>query len=250
MPLHPDKLEGPSTQLSVLGIELDSVTLQARLPQEKFDCIIRLLEEWSAKRHCQRKDLESLIGHLHHVCKVVPQGRTFLRRMINLLSAFRWDDHPIRLNNAFHLDLNWWREFFRLWSGLSFFLSLQWAPFPDFQVSSDAAGASSYGAIFGRAWFAGTWSSLQMPLSIAYKELFPVVIAASLWGHQWSSKRVEFCSDNRAVVAMLQSGNSRSTLLSAKKFFPQMSHFLLSKRKLRVFVPKSVEIRNECVMKI
>ena len=209
MPLHPDKLEGPSTRLSVLGTELDSVTLQARSPQEKFDRIIWLLVEWSAKRYCQRKDLESLIGHLHHVCKVVPQGHTFLCCMINLLSAFQRDDHPIRLNNAFHLDLNWWRGFFWSWSGLSFFLSLQWAPLPDFQVSSDAAGTSGYGATFGRAWLAGTWSSLQMPLSISYKELFPGVVAASLWGHQWSSKRVEFCSENRAVVAMLQSGTSR-----------------------------------------
>lgn len=30
--LHPDKLEGPSTCLSILGIELDSTTLQAHLP--------------------------------------------------------------------------------------------------------------------------------------------------------------------------------------------------------------------------
>ena len=39
-----------------------------------------------------------------------------------------------------------------------------------------------------------------MPLSIAYKELFLIVLAASLWGHQWSAKWVKFCSDNTAVV--------------------------------------------------
>ena len=43
IPLHPDKLESPSTILTVLGIELDSLLLQARLPQEKFDCIHTLL---------------------------------------------------------------------------------------------------------------------------------------------------------------------------------------------------------------
>ena len=32
IPLHPDKLEGPSTYLTVLGIELDSIALQACLP--------------------------------------------------------------------------------------------------------------------------------------------------------------------------------------------------------------------------
>ena len=39
------------------------------------------------------------------------------------------------------------------------------------------------------------------------------------------------------------------TLLSTKTFLSQMSHFLLPKRKLRVTVPKSVEMGNECVMK-
>ena len=34
IPLHPDKLEGPSTLLTVLDIELDSLLLHARLPQE------------------------------------------------------------------------------------------------------------------------------------------------------------------------------------------------------------------------
>ena len=87
--------------MTVLGIELDSLALQAQLPKEKFDRISCLIEEWSCKRHCKRKNLESFIGHLQHACKVVSQGRTFLRRMINLLSAFRKDDHPIRLNKDF-----------------------------------------------------------------------------------------------------------------------------------------------------
>ena len=135
VPLHPDKLEGLSTTLTVLGIELDSLALQARLPQEKFVRIIGLLDTWLSEKHCKRRELESLISHLHHACKVVPQGRTFLLRMINLLTAFRKDDHPIRLNNDFHLDLSWWQDFFHSYDGTSFFLSPQWARLPDFQVS-------------------------------------------------------------------------------------------------------------------
>ena len=77
LPLHPPKLENPTTRLSILGIELDSTTLQARLLVEKRDRIISLLDTWSAKRFCKRRELESLIGQLHHVCKIAPQGRTF-----------------------------------------------------------------------------------------------------------------------------------------------------------------------------
>ena len=215
VPLHTDKFEGPSTVMRVLGIELDSLALQARLPKETFNRISSLIDEWSCKRHCKQKNLESLIGNLEHACKVIPQGRTLMRRMINLLSAFRKDDHPIRLNKDFHLDLTWWRDFFRSWDGCSFFLSPQWAPLPDFQVSSNSAGTLGYGALFKRDCFAGAWSSAQMPLSIAYKELFPVVLAATLWGPQWLSRRVEFCSDNMAVVEVLPSGTSRDPNLMA-----------------------------------
>ena len=62
VPLHPNKFEGPSTVMTVLDIELDSLALQARLPKEKFDRISSLIDEWSCKRHCKRKHLESLIA--------------------------------------------------------------------------------------------------------------------------------------------------------------------------------------------
>ena len=198
-------MEGPSTQLTVLGIELDSLTLQVRLPHDKFERIFALLEFWSVKRHCS-KELESLIGTLHHACKVIPQGQTFIRR---ILSAFLRDDHPIRLNREFHLDLSWWREFFVSWDELSFLLFPTWASLPDFSVSSDAAGALGYGTISGHDWFVGNWSTAQQPLSISYKELFPVVVATSLWGHRWATKRVEYCSDNMAVVSVLGLGTSK-----------------------------------------
>ena len=77
LPLYPDKLEGPATCLTILGIELDSHRLQAHLPAEKRVWIVLLLEEWSTKHFCKRRELESLIGHLHHTCKFAPQGVLF-----------------------------------------------------------------------------------------------------------------------------------------------------------------------------
>lgn len=224
VPLNPDKLEGPSTCLTILGIELDSVSLQARLPENKRVRIISLLEAWSSKHVCKRKELESLIGHLHHACKIAPQGRTFLRRMIDLLCAFRRDDHPIRLNQEFRLDLAWWKELFKSWEGLSFFLTPNWAPLPYFHVSSDAAGALGYGAIFNGHWFFGSWAESQRPLSIAYKELFPIVVAAHVWGNQWVARRIEFLCDNESVVAVLTSGTSRDrNLMVLLRYLSQLA---------------------------
>lgn len=161
IPLHLDKLEVPSTCLTVLGIELDTLTLQAQLPQDKFLQIVALLELWSLKRHCTCKELESLTGNPQQACNMIPQGHTFLRHMIKLLSEFHREDHPFRLNRDFHLDLAWWRKFFHSWDSLSFLLSPHRAPLPDFYISSDATGAVGYGAIFDGEWFVGRWPPLS-----------------------------------------------------------------------------------------
>ena len=68
------------------------------------------------------------------------------------------------------------------------------------EVSSDAAGSLGYGAFLKGYWFVGSRASSRRQQSIAYKKLFPVVIAAHVWGHQWSHQHVLFHSDNDAVV--------------------------------------------------
>jgi len=57
----------------------------------------------------------------------------------------------------------------------------------DVEVASDAAGSLGFGAYLKGQWFAGPWTSSQQPQSIAYKELFAVVVAANVWGHSGAS---------------------------------------------------------------
>ena len=210
LPLHLQKCEGPSTVLVFLGIELDSVQQLARLPRDKVDRILRLLQSWSRKKTCTRRDLESLIGSLHHACRVVVSGRTFLRRMIDLLCCFRHRDHPIRLNVEFRRDLQWWLSFFQDWNGVSFFLSPAVSQLPDLVVSSDASGSCGFGALWRTQWFCSSWFFLSTRMSIAFLELVPIVVAAHLWGHAWSRLRVQFLCDNLAIVNVLNSGTSKS----------------------------------------
>ncbi len=143
---------------------------------------LQLLREWAGKKWCKRKQLESLIGSLHHVTKVVPPGRTFLRRMIDLLCAFRSPSHPIRLNQQFRRDLAWWLDFFQSWNGVSFFHMPSVCSFPDLFVASDSSGAIVFGAIWRNAWFSGTWPAAVPSTNITALELFPIVVAAIVWG--------------------------------------------------------------------
>ena len=200
---------GPVTCLVVLGIELDSIDQSACLPAEKLANLQELIQSWRSRRWCTRRQLESLIGHLHHAAKVVWPGRTFLRRMIDLLYCFRARDHPIRLNSEFQLDIQWWHKFLASWHGVSFWLFPGMSAPTDVEATSDAAGSLGFGAYFNTEWFSGAWAPSQADLSIAYKELFPVVVASHVWGSQWFRRHVLFRSDNEAVVHILLSRTSK-----------------------------------------
>ena len=82
------KREGPTTCLTFLGIEIDTVKGHLRLPAEKLQRLRDLLGEWEHREQCLRKELESLIGHLGHACKVVRSGRSFLHSYTPLLVNF------------------------------------------------------------------------------------------------------------------------------------------------------------------
>ena len=132
-------MRGPTPVLAVLSIELDSLARVARLSDEKLQVLKELLHSWLPRKWCFRRELESLTGHLHHAAKVVWPGRTFLRRMIDLLSCFRKKDHPIRLNKEFYLDLQWYDHLLAQWHGVSFLLYPGLSPAVDLEVASDAA---------------------------------------------------------------------------------------------------------------
>ena len=85
VPLASHKCEGPTTRLTFLGIEIDTTRGLLRLPAEKLGRLRSLLQEWGDRKVCVRRELESLIGILNHACKVIRPGRSFLRRMIDLL---------------------------------------------------------------------------------------------------------------------------------------------------------------------
>ena len=127
-----------------------------------------LIQSWWTRRWCNRCQLESLVGHLHHAAKVVWPGRTVLQHMLDLLCCSRTRDHPIRLSSEF------WRT---SWDRMSLWLFPGMSTSTDVEVTSDAAGFLCFGAYYNNEWFSGAWVPSQADQSIAYKELFSVVVA-------------------------------------------------------------------------
>ena len=206
-PMPANKWEGPATHLIILGIEIDTQTGELCLPADKLDHLRTLLHQWGNKAACSRLELESLIGLLNHACKVVMSGRSFLRRMIDLLHAVPSSQPINRLNCGFRSDLAWWSTFINQWNGVSFLPPP--SSLPSLEITSDASGSWRCAAWHGHHWFQVKWCSRTEPLSIAEKELIPIILALVAWGDTWAHRQIICHCDNQVAVASLRSRTSK-----------------------------------------
>lgn len=213
VPIKGEKTEGPSTTLIFLGIELDTVNMEARLPEEKIVKIQNALHSAKRRKKMTLRELQSLIGLLNFACCVVVPGRAFLRRLIALTRGVSKPHFRIRMNSQARLDLNAWCEFIDNFNGKSMFINDDWQNSHKLNLYTDAAGKFGYGAVFGTKWFYGTWEdlSLQQDYNITFKELFPIVIAVETWGQALANQSILFHSDNIAVVEIINKISSKDT---------------------------------------
>ena len=126
IPIAPGKTQGPLQVLEFMGIILDSLKMEARLPADKINRLSLLIKQFENKHSCTLKELQSLIGSLNFACKVVPPGGPFLQRMIDLTRNIKKSHHHIKLNTGFYKDLQMWKIFISNWCGANFFISSTW----------------------------------------------------------------------------------------------------------------------------
>ena len=98
IPIAPEKTFGPATTLSFAGIELDTVSFEARLPLDKINRCLSLISDFLTRKKVTLKEIQSLTGMLNFACSVVVPGRAFLRRLIDLTVGIHSPYHFVRLN--------------------------------------------------------------------------------------------------------------------------------------------------------
>ena len=121
VPIAHNKMEGPATSLTFLGILIDSVRFELRLPTDKLANLTRLVAQWRHRKSCSRKELQSFTCHLVHAAIVIRPGRIFLRSLFSMLAGVRRSHFFIRLNSTVMADFQWWHCFLQEWNGSSFF---------------------------------------------------------------------------------------------------------------------------------
>ena len=123
--IKPEKVIGPTTSLPLLGILLDTINQEAKLPDDKLVALLSELAEfkkWATiKQTSSKRKLLSLIGKLSFACKVVPAGRIFLRRLLNIAHSVQHLEDQVHITSEALLDIEWWLQFASTWNGKAFF---------------------------------------------------------------------------------------------------------------------------------
>ena len=112
-------------------------------------------------------------------------------------------------------DLAMWRIILQRWNGTSF-LTQEPSLETSEVLATDASGSKGFGGFYFKTkqWFQSHWSKdIKLPdekaLSIAFQEIYPIVVASLLFGERWQRRKVLFLCDNSAAVYIINKGYSK-----------------------------------------
>ncbi|KAI8481562.1 hypothetical protein Bbelb_406620 [Branchiostoma belcheri] len=206
----PEKAVRPTTCMTFLGIDFDTVSMTRRVPQFRLEEIRLLVSAWLNKKKATRRELQSLIGKLVFVSSCVPPGRLFISRMLEALRSLRRNHHRLRLTRDFRLDLKWWQRFMDSYNGVSMMVPDIYSD-PDELVMTDACATGCGG--FSNGQFVHCEfperTLEQFGSKIHVLEMLTIVVAARKWAPQWFGQRILVHCDNMACVHVLNSGRAR-----------------------------------------
>ena len=206
-----NKVIDPCTKITFLGIEIDSLEMCLRLPDEKLHQVRQELARFQGRKRASKKQLQSLAGKLNFCASVVYGGRVYSRRIIDTINMLKASDHKIKLSGGIRADITWWQSFMASFNGRSLLLDHQ----PITSVFTDSCDVAA-GGTFEGDWFYLNWE-LDWPfvanLHINSKEILAVFLAVCRWAPCWRNKRICIQSDNTFTVASINRGTSRNPFI-------------------------------------
>ena len=131
--------------LQTSHFSLDTTTMTASISNEQKQELLSSIQSMMECRKCTKQQLLSLIGKLSFACKVVPAGRIFLRRLIDLSCSVSRIHHHIRLMKDAHIDMYWWLP---QWNGTSCILQTDWTAAPSMTLGTHVSTSLVYALSF------------------------------------------------------------------------------------------------------
>ncbi|CAG2204561.1 unnamed protein product [Mytilus edulis] len=208
IPIAKHKTIGPVKCLEYLGIILDSEKMKARLPLNKVDRICEFIKKLCRKKSCTKRELLQLLGHLNFASRVILPGRSFVSYLIGLSTTVNDLHHYVKLDKECRVDLEFWLLFLSSWNGVNMFYSRQFFSSYDMELLLMPHQQKDLVDISRENGFYSSWpSNIAYPdktFSMAFLELYPIVVSAILWGSQWTTKRILFWCDTEVTVAIIE----------------------------------------------
>ena len=203
-----EKVEGPTQSLTFLGIEIDTVRDLLVLPEKKLKEFETLVSEVLMCQRISLKKLQSLAGKLNWASSVVRGGRTYLRRILDMMKPLRLSHHKLKISKEMRKDLIWWKKFLRSFNGKKI-LSYSTVSHFVYVDACDTGGACFYNG----DWQYVNWKAdypEMLSAHINVKEAMMVCVAAQRWSMLWAGDDVIVRCDNRAAASAFNKYTSRS----------------------------------------
>ena len=180
-----------------------------RVPQEKLDQILGECSRFYGRRRVSTESLQSLLGRLLYVAKVVVPARAFLNRM---LSYLRIQQGPvIYLGEAFEKELNWFTSLLCDFNRAPSFGVIDQNGIQDIFVDASLEG-------IGGCWNKNAYCDhipnvIKQGSGIVHFEMFNVYVALRHWAKLLQGQTVRVNSDNMAVVQIVNSYRTNDPFL-------------------------------------
>ena len=88
-----------------IGIEVDTVQMCLRVPQDKVDRVVQFLREWLDRKVVKKRDIQVLLGVLNHIASVIVVGRAFTGHILDIL---RNNEFPVVVPEQLFRDVDLW----------------------------------------------------------------------------------------------------------------------------------------------
>eukprot|EP00794_Sanderia_malayensis_P011472 gene11472-12668_t len=199
VPLAPEKIVGPATSITFLGIEIDSTHMCLKLPQDKLSALQLEITSWFVKKKCTQRELLSLMDKLSFAAKIFPSGRTFLRRLIDLSNTVKRLPHHISINTEAQQNIAWWAEYLPAWNGKYKILDPHITYASSMQIFTDASGQLGFDIFCDGHWILEQWPHSFLVCSIQWKELFPIYVTCLFWVIVFPGKELFFIVTTRPL---------------------------------------------------
>lgn len=199
-------------ELEFVGVDLDTVRMQARLPQDKVRKCTEAINEILIKGFVFQEDLASLIGMLNFACRVVRPGRAFLRRMYDFLYSVPKPTSRIHMNALLSADLHMWLEFLFSYNGVTVIHEDRWVTSQTIHTYTDASKTHGYGLVYGSKWAYGEFPPAWKKEDIFCLEAYPVMLVFNIFCKQLANKKLVIHTDNSALVTTLNKQTCRDPL--------------------------------------